>query len=205
MLDPNGRQTNYVVSLVNGALTIGQAAPVIAWTNPDPIIYGTPFNANLLNAAASVQGSFSYFPTNGAVLDSGTNTITVHFTPTDIVNYTGATMVVSLVVTPALLTITADNASRAFGQANPAFMGSIVGITNEDDITVSYSSTATVDSPIGSYSIVPTLLDPNNRQTNYAVSLVDGSLNIIRAGDAGHSLGPVRPRSLMALRFPPTN
>ncbi|HEY3854104.1 MAG TPA: MBG domain-containing protein [Verrucomicrobiae bacterium] len=179
LLDPNGRQTNYTVSLVNGELTIGQAAPTIIWSNPAPISYGTPLGAIQLNAGTSAQGTFSYFPTNGTILDTGTNAVSVRFTPTDTVDYIDARTMVSVVVTPALLTVTADNATRAFGQANPVFTGSIVGVTNGDGINVSFSSTATANSPIGSYSIVPMLIDPNSRQTNYAVTLVDGTLNII--------------------------
>jgi hypothetical protein len=45
-----------------------------------------------------VAGSFAYNPTNGAVLNVGTNTLSVIFTPTDTVDYNNATDRVSLVV-----------------------------------------------------------------------------------------------------------
>ena len=70
---------------------------------------------------------------------------------------------------------------RAFGQANPTFIGAITGITNGDDITASYSSVASTNSPAGTYAIVPSLVDPNNRQTNYTVSIVEGALTIGQA------------------------
>jgi hypothetical protein len=177
-VDPNDRQTNYTVSLVNGTLTVGQGTPVIAWTNPAPIPYGTALNSNELDATANVPGSFAYSPTNGAVVDAGTNTLSVVFTPADTANYKGATGTVSLVVSPAPLTVTASNASRAYGQTNPVFTGTITGETNGDNITAAYSCSATTDSPVGTYPIVPSLVDPNDRQINYTVTLVNGTLTV---------------------------
>jgi hypothetical protein len=82
---------------------------------------------------------------------------------------------------PAPLTVTASNASRLYGQTNPVFGGTIAGLQNEDNITATYSCSATSSSTVGAYAIVPTLVDPGDRQTNYTVSLVNGSLNIVQA------------------------
>jgi hypothetical protein len=131
-----------------------------------------------LNAAASVPGSFTYDPTNGAVLATGTNTLSVAFTPADALDYSPAADEVSLVVSPAPLTITAANASRSYGQTNPLFSGTIVGLTNGDLITVSYSCGATPTSPPGTYPIVPSLVDPSDLETNYTVSLTNGTLTV---------------------------
>ena len=51
-----------------------------------------------MNATANVPGSFAYNPTNGTVLNAGTNTLSVIFTPTDTVDYSSVTDSVSLVV-----------------------------------------------------------------------------------------------------------
>ena len=59
--------------------------------------------------------------------------------------------------------------------------GTITGVTNGDNITASYSCSATANSPVGTYPIVPGLADPNNRRTNYTVSLVNGTLTITGA------------------------
>ena len=160
---------------------VGSAAlvPTLTWTNPAPIIYGTALSSNQLNATANIPGSFAYTPTNGTVLDAGTNTLSVLFTPTDTVDYSSATTMVSLVVSPALLTVTAANTNRAYGQANPVFTGTITGLVNGDNITATYSCSATVNSPVGTYAIVPSLVDPNHRQTNYTISLVNGTLTVI--------------------------
>ena len=83
-----------------------QAIPTVTWANPAPIIYGASLTTNQLDATANVSGSFAYTPTNGSVLDAGTNTLSVIFTPTDNVNYVKVTNTVNLVVSPAPLSIT---------------------------------------------------------------------------------------------------
>ena len=85
LVDPNNRQTNYTVSLVSGTLTVGQATPIMTWTNPAPMIYGAALTSNQLSATANVPGSFAYNLTNGTVLNAGTNTLSVILTP---VSYT---------------------------------------------------------------------------------------------------------------------
>ncbi len=181
LADPNDRQTNYTVTLADGTLTVVQAPGVVTWSEPAPIIYGTALTSNQLNATANVPGSFAYTPTNDTVLNAGTNILSVLFTPSDTMDYSNASTSVSLVVSPASLTVTAANASRAYGESNPAFIGAITGVTNGDNITASYSCNATTDSPAATYPIVPALVDPNNRQTNYTVTLVDGTLTVVQA------------------------
>jgi subtilase family serine protease len=181
LVDPSDRRTNYTVSLVDGTLTVAQAIPQVSWTNPAAITYGAALGSNQLNAAASVPGSLVYNPTNGTVLNTGTNALSVLFTPADTVDYTSANASVSLVVMPAALTVTASNASRPYGQTNPVFGGTITGLENQDNITATYSSSATTSSAVGSYAIVPSLMDPSDRRTNYTVSLVTGTLTVTQA------------------------
>ena len=66
----------------------------------------------------------------------------------------------TLTVTPAALTVVANNASRPYGATNPVFSGTITGIQNGDNITATYATTATINSPAGTYPIVPSLVDP---------------------------------------------
>ncbi len=181
LVDPNNRETNYTFSLVNGTLTVGQATPTMTWTNPAPVTYGAALTSVQLNATASVSGSFAYNPPNGTVLNTGTNTLSVVFTPADTVDYSSATSAAALVVAPAPLIVTAGNATRSYGVANPEFTGTMIGLTNGDDITVTYNCGAATNSPVGIYAITPTLLDPHDSQTNYTVSLVSGTLTVVQA------------------------
>jgi subtilase family serine protease len=176
--DPANLATNYVVSLFNGTLVVAQAPVAVTWATPAPITYGTALSATQLNATAKVPGTFAYNPTNGAILYAGTNALSVIFTPTDAVDYTGAIGTVPLVVAPAALTVTAADVARPFGQPNPAFLGAITGLQNGDNITASYNSIATNFSPVGTYPIVPSLNDAANLETNYTVTLVNGILTV---------------------------
>lgn len=84
----------------------------------------------------------------------------------------------TLTVTTAPLIIGADNQTRMFGMANPTLTGAMTGVINNDGITVSNSTAAVASSPVGSYPIVSTLADPNNKLSNYSVTNTPGVLNI---------------------------
>ena len=87
----------------------------------------------------------------------------------------------TLTISPAALTVTAANASRFVGAANPTFTGTMTGAVSGDGITVTYASSAGVNSPPGSYNIVPTLADPNTKLGNYTVTIQNGTLTITKA------------------------
>ena len=84
----------------------------------------------------------------------------------------------TLTVTPAPLSIVADDVTRAAGQPNPAFTGTITGVKNGDDITATHDSPATDSSEAGTYPIVPTLKDASGRIGNYAVTISNGTLTV---------------------------
>ncbi len=128
-----------------------------------------------------MAGTFAFTPTNGTVLTVGTSTLSAVFTPTDSNDYIPATNTVSLTVNRAALNVTANNASRAYGQTNPVFTGTIVGVTNQDNITAAYSTTATTSTPAGPVAITPGLVDPGDRQSNYDVVLNIGTLTVTPA------------------------
>ena len=87
----------------------------------------------------------------------------------------------NLTITPAALTVAAANATRLYGDPNPAFTGTITGIKNGDNITATYSTTATAASPVGTYPITPALVDPTGKLGNYTVTSTNGTLTITPA------------------------
>jgi len=152
---------------------------VVTWPNPAAITYGAALGSVQLNASANMGGSFAYTPPAGTVLATGTNILTVIFTPSS--NGGSTTNSVDLVVLPASLVVTANNATRQYGVTNPVFTGTITGLQNGDNITANYGCSATTTTMPGNYPIVPSLVDPNNCRTNYSVSLNDGTLTISMA------------------------
>jgi hexosaminidase len=175
LVDPNNRLPNYAISLVSGTLAVGT---FVTWANPAAIAYGTALGSNQLDAIADVPGTFAYTPVVGTRFHVGTYPLAVVFTPNDTLDYQTVTDSVSLTVSPASLTVAAANVTRQAGIANPVFTGTITGLQNSDNITATYSTVATSASPPGAYPIVPALVDPNDLETNYSVSLVNGTLAI---------------------------
>ena len=84
-------------------------------------------------------------------------------------------------VTPAVLTVTANNASRPYDTANPAFTAGYSGFVNGDTSAVlsgapSLTTTATITSPAGNYPI--TAATGTLSAANYTFSFGNGSLAV---------------------------
>jgi len=113
--------------------------------------------------------------------------------------FAASTATAALSIAPAPLSVTAADAVRLYGQPNPAFTGLIVGILNGDNITATYATAATQSSPVGTYPIVPTLVDPDSRLGNYIVTSTNGTLTInptpltITANNASKTLNAPNP------------
>ena len=172
---------NYAITTASVSLIVTKATPTATWSAPAPINYGTALSAAQLNATASVPGSFAYTPALGSVPSAGTQALSATFTPTDTTDYNTQTASTSLVVNKVPLAVTAAAATRAYGAANPTFTGTISGVVNADPITPSYTSTATSSSPVGTYPIAASLVDPNGRLANYNVTNTPSTLTVIKA------------------------
>ena len=109
---------NYNGATANVTLQVDKATPTITWGTPASIVYGTALGGSQLNAGASVGGSFAYSPAAGAVLNAGSQPLTVVFTPADSANYNNASAGVTLAVAKATPTITwGTPASIVYGTA----------------------------------------------------------------------------------------
>ncbi|HEY3862903.1 MAG TPA: protease pro-enzyme activation domain-containing protein [Verrucomicrobiae bacterium] len=171
--------------------------PSITWNNPAVITYGTGLSGAQLNASAILPGQFTYAPPAGTVLNAGSNVLTALFTPLDLVDYSVVTDYVGLAISPRLLTVTASNATRAYGIANPVFTGTLSGLQNGDNISASFNCAAAPGSPSGMYSIAPVLADPGGRLPNYQVTLVDGALTILPPAPATLQIMPLLSNSFL--------
>jgi sugar lactone lactonase YvrE len=178
----NGSQSRFGFNLSGvGIATI----PNISWSAPASIVYGTPLSATQLNATAgyngqTVPGTFTYTPAIGAVLNAGTTTLKVQFTPST-AEYSSARASVTIVVTKVPLIIVADSFSRPYGSPNPAFTASYIGFVNGDGPgslggMLSFATEATQQFPWGYYPI--TISNSSAAQMNYDMTLVDGTLVI---------------------------
>ena len=113
----------------------------------------------------------------------GGYTITAQALGTDAVlaNYDVKLVDATLTVTKAPLTVTAADKTKLFRAQNPALTGTVVGIKNNDVLTASYTTTATTDSPVGSYPIVPSIT--GDAIGNYEVTVANGTLKVMYGWD----------------------
>jgi hypothetical protein len=83
------------------------------------------------------------------------------------------------VITPAALSIVADSAERRVETPNPPFTATYVGLVGGDTPAslsgnLDFRTTATIDSPVGSYPITPF----GQASMNYNILYVDGVLAV---------------------------
>ncbi|MBK8484993.1 MAG: fibrobacter succinogenes major paralogous domain-containing protein [Saprospiraceae bacterium] len=97
--------TGVLLALTNScikdeATTSTKKNPIITWSNPADISFGTLLTVSQLNAKANVPGIFVYTPTFGTRLNAGANqNLKVEFTPTDVANYNVVSFTVKINVT----------------------------------------------------------------------------------------------------------
>src|SRR6266436_6495687 len=168
------------------SLTISKATPVITWSNPANITYGTALSATELNASPSVPGSFVYNPVGGTVLHFGNSqSLSTTFTPTDTTNYNGALKSVNINVQKAVLTATAQDKSKTYRATNPTLTYALTGFVNSDtqgSATTgqpTLSTTAVTTSVVGGYPI--TIVAGTLSATDYTFSFVNGTLTVSKA------------------------
>ena len=112
--------TNYQASTSSPLVqTVNQAATTIVWSTPSAITYGTALSSAQLNASATpyAGGTYDYTPAAGTVLNAGSQTLSVTFTPSN-TNYAPSTGSVTLQVNPASTSVVWSNpASITYGTA----------------------------------------------------------------------------------------
>ena len=168
---------------ISHTFLVQPATPMLSWTNPMTVVYGTALDTNQLNAVASVPGTFNYSPDVGTILNSGTNLLSVVFVPDDSVNYSSITSVVSLVVSLAPLTITGNNATKTYGETISLSASGFTaqGLLNGDQVTnVTLTSPGASAAAIVShvpYPIAPTMAQGSGL-ANYTISYQVGWLTV---------------------------
>ncbi|WP_017664216.1 MBG domain-containing protein [Porphyrobacter sp. AAP82] len=172
--------SNYDLTFVGGQLTItprpitidasnlsrayGDANPALTYVvGGQGLVNGDQLTGALTTVAGVTTGIGSYAITQGTLTAGGNYSIT----------YTGG----QLAITPRAITVTADNLSRLYGNANPALTYVVggLGLVNGDQLTGLLATLADQTSGIGSYAITQGTLAAS---ANYTLSFVDGQLAV---------------------------
>ncbi len=134
--------------------------------------YGTP--VSLVGGTGSVMAS----------LPAGSHGVTADYTSDSPSFANSDSAPFTALVSPATLSVTANNATKVYGQANPSFTDTITGFVNGDPPSVvsgsaNLSTTATPTSRPGNYTI--TAVQGTLSAANYAFAFVNGALTVLKA------------------------
>jgi hypothetical protein len=174
---------NYLITSVDGTLTVTPASVTVTANNAsrtyganDPQ-FSASFNGLVAGDDAGVLGTPAF--STDATVYSNVGNYPIHVSNLASPNYTVQYVDGTLTVTPAALTISANNAQRAYGADNPSFAASYSGFVNGQDESiltspVTFATDAVKASPVGTYAVhVFGATAPN-----YAINFLDGSLTV---------------------------
>ncbi|NLY38938.1 MAG: hypothetical protein GX044_06520, partial [Firmicutes bacterium] len=173
--------SNYDITFVNGVLTI-EPAPLTIKADDKSKVYGDPdpaFSASYdglkLNDTPAVVSGLAFSREEGE--DVGTYTITPSGATAS--NYNISYQSGTLTINPAPLTITADDKSKVYGDADPAFTASYDGLKLNDTPAVVSGLTISREEgeDVGTYTITPS----GATASNYNISYQSGTLTINKA------------------------
>ena len=141
-------------------------------TNGESITFSS--GTTVLGTGALAAGVATLTTTS---VPTGVNTITATYASDQVFNSSTASL--SQTVRPPTLTVTAENATRVYGAANPAFTVKVTGALNGDTFTTAASTTASQTSTTGTYSIVPSI--SGSAVSNYNIVKINGTLTVTPA------------------------
>ena len=179
---------NYTFSYVSGTLTVTPAAVTVTATNQTKA-YGAANPALTVSYSGFVNGdtvaSLTTPPsvTTTATAASAPGTYPITASGAVSANYTFSYVSGTLTVTPAALTVTADNQTKAYGAANPTLTVSYSGFVNGDTAAsltapATVSTTATAASAVGTYPITA------SGAVSASCVFVGRTLSVTRAADS---------------------
>ena len=172
-----GLNPNYNVTPTDGSLTIGQAVAAVA-ANSKFKTYGNgnpEFDATVTGA---VNGdTLNYTLATTAVQSSPIGTYPITVTLGLNPNYTVTSTTNTLYVGTRTARVAANPKTKVYGDIVPLLDATVTGVVSGETLNYALTTTATTNSPLGTYPITVTL----GINTNYNVTSVDNVLTITRA------------------------
>ena len=179
---------NYTISYVAGKLTILKVEQTLSLTALPAMTYGDA--AYTLPAKTTEGLALTWTSSNTAVASISSGKVTIKGAGTAKIiatqagndSYLPFSREFTLTVAKATLTITADNKEKQQGEDNPVLTVSYAGFKYNDNASSltkqpTVTTTATVNSPAGTYPITVSGAESNN----YSISYVQGTLTVTAA------------------------
>ncbi len=179
---PNASSTSVIVSA--NPSTYGQAVTFTATVSGMAPMTGSPtgtvtfFDGASSLANVTLTGGSAAFTTS--TFSAGAHNIKVTYVG-DAYFSANTSNVLAETIAPATLTVTAVDATKVYGQANPTFTDTIVGLVNGDNASVvsgsaALSTPATTASGVGANAIVAA--QGSLSAANYTFAFTNGTLTI---------------------------
>ena len=145
----------YRESSAQASATLVAGTPVVTWTSPAAIVYGTALAGTQLNATASLQGAFSYSPAAGTVLDAGTQTLSVTFTPNDSSHWATTTKTTTVTVNKAAPVVSVTGGTFTYDAQPHAASATAVGVGGESltPVAITYNGSPAAPVDAGTYAV----------------------------------------------------
>jgi hypothetical protein len=178
---------NYTITFAEGALTIDPAALTVTaddatrgYGSLNPTFTATYEGFVLGQDADDLTGGLGFTTTARADSDVGTYTVTPGGQTSR--NYAIAYAPGAFTITPAALTVAANDATRGYGASNPGFTATYEGFVlghADDDLTgaLGFTTTARPDSDVGTYTVTP----GGQTSRNYAIAYAPGAFTVTPA------------------------
>jgi fibronectin-binding autotransporter adhesin len=194
---------NYTIgTFTKGTLKVNPADLYVTATANSKTYGQTASDGGAVTGVVNNDGITATFSSPGDAATAGVGKYTISASLSDpngkLSNYTVHEADATLTVTPATLTVTADNASRIYGIANPAFTASYSGFVNGQDLagsgvtgSPSLTTVATPTSLPGAYAI--TAARGTLAAANYAFAFAGGTLTVNPDTLTGGGLGVTTP------------
>ena len=186
---------NYAVSYVTGTYAITQKALTVT-ANDKTAVYGAATPMFDATVTGLLEGDDSVTPTctagNPPPTDVGTYAITCTLTATNyaVTALPGGTYT----ITPAALTVKANDKSNVYGATAPTFDATVTGLVGSDSVTPVCSAGSPTPTAAWSYAITCTLT-----ASNYAITALPGTYTItpaaltVKANDKSNVYGAAAP------------
>ena len=202
----NAIQSNYDVTFEKGTFTITKATNAVSNLTISGWTYGDKANAPSAKATfgtvAYSYGSAQDGPFTATVpVNAGTWYVKAAVAGTD--NYDGAQAVTSFTIARKAVTITANNATKVYGESDPTLTVTVTGVVSGDDIPA--SALRAVGNNVNTYTIsVNVSTQGNYLPDNYTITTVPGTFTItpkavtVKADDAEKTYGQDDPKTFIA-------
>ena len=197
----NATQGNYDVTFKKGTFTITKATNAVSNLTISGWTYGDKANAPSASATfgtvAYTYGSAQDGPFTATVpVNAGTWYVKAAVAGND--NYGDAQAVTSFTIAPKAVTITANNATKVYGESDPTLTVTVTGVVSGDDIPASALRAA--GNNVNTYTIsVNVSTEGNYLPDNYTITTVPGTFTItpkavtVTADDAEKTYGQNDP------------